>query len=225
MKLGGNFFLVHGTESDLEMLISILESDGTSVRGNSDAFVRTYTKFGIDDARALRERAYVRSFGEGRVFLIVVPDMTPDAQNALLKVLEEPPAGSRFFLLHPAPHTLLSTLRSRAQTLELPQRSGVSPIDAKEFLACSPSARLAMLKPLFEKKKGGEDEEEANGARDMGSTVMFLSSLERMLSHAERSDAYEGARAIYRARKYAGDNGSHLKQLLEQVALLAPVVK
>jgi DNA polymerase-3 subunit delta' len=47
-------------------------------------------------------------------------DMNPNAANALLKVLEEPPARSLFFLICHAPGRLLPTIRSRTRRLELP---------------------------------------------------------------------------------------------------------
>ena len=52
---------------------------------------------------------------------------------------------------------------------------------------------------------------------------MFLSSLERILAKRV-STSREGIDAVYSARKYATDKGSMLKSLLEQVALLTPVV-
>jgi len=46
-------------------------------------------------------------------------DMNANAANALLKVLEEPPARSLFFLICHAPGRLLPTIRSRTRRLEL----------------------------------------------------------------------------------------------------------
>jgi DNA polymerase-3 subunit delta' len=45
--------------------------------------------------------------------------MTEQAQNALLKSLEEPPPTSHVFLITPSPQTLLPTIRSRCQTLRM----------------------------------------------------------------------------------------------------------
>jgi DNA polymerase III subunit delta' len=46
-------------------------------------------------------------------------DMNPNAANALLKVLEEPPSRSLFLLISHAPGRLLPTIRSRSRRLEL----------------------------------------------------------------------------------------------------------
>ena len=45
--------------------------------------------------------------------------MTPEAQNALLKIFEEPPANVYFFLLCDNASALLSTVRSRAPVLRM----------------------------------------------------------------------------------------------------------
>src|SRR5262249_55878738 len=46
-------------------------------------------------------------------------DMNPNAANALLKMLEEPPANAMLLLLSNAPGRLLPTIRSRCQRLQL----------------------------------------------------------------------------------------------------------
>lgn len=53
--------------------------------------------------------------------------MTPEAQNALLKLLEEPPANTYFILTTANEHDLLETVRSRSQQLIVrkPSRTGV----------------------------------------------------------------------------------------------------
>jgi DNA polymerase-3 subunit delta' len=60
--------------------------------------------------------------GEG-VFRVVVvdpaDDMNAPAANALLKLLEEPPAGALLFLVSHVPGALLPTIRSRCRTLPL----------------------------------------------------------------------------------------------------------
>ena len=47
--------------------------------------------------------------------------MTREAQNALLKTLEEPPADSVLLLASEHPERLLPTIRSRVQTINLPK--------------------------------------------------------------------------------------------------------
>ena len=211
--LVGNVHLIAGTAAVVPQVLGLLKDEGISIEGNPDIYVREYPRFGVDDAIELRDRSNRRPIaGSQRFFIIATPGMTNEAQNALLKTLEEPPADAAFFIVVPAPEMLLSTLRSRAQILFLEHtEDGEQSIDAKAFLAAAPPERLDMLKPLLEK-----DEDDK---RDIGKIVAFLSALERALKKKP-----EGLHAIYRARKYIGDKGALVKPLLEQVALLVPKI-
>ncbi|KKW45106.1 MAG: polymerase III delta' subunit protein [Parcubacteria group bacterium GW2011_GWA2_56_21] len=211
MRLAGNTHLVVGGPETVRFVLEFLEREGVAVKGNPDLYVRTYKQFGVEEARELRERAGSRPVaGPYRVFVVATPSITTEAQNALLKILEEPPAGAMFFFIIPAPDTLLATLRSRAQMLALgTQMRGSSIVDVHLFLAATPQRRLDMLKVLLEK-----DEDEK---RDLGNIIAFLSSLEKSVEKDP-----DGLRAVYRAQKYIGDRGALVKPLLEQIALLVP---
>jgi hypothetical protein len=224
MGLVGNTHLVAGTAEAIPQVLALLEREGIETRGNPDIYIRTHRQFGAEDARELRERAGSRAVNSPhRIFIVAMPGMTTEAQNTLLKTLEEPPAGAMFFLIVPAPDTLLATLRSRAQVLTLGARTHEpSIVDAKMFLAATPQERLDMLKPLLEK----DDDDK----RDAGAILSFLSSVERMLEkdvskrggEGPAAVYREGIESVYRARRYMGDKGALVKPLLEQVALLVP---
>lgn len=74
---------------------------------------------GIDQIRALADFVFVGSHRHGSRIVIVAPAeaMTPAAANALLKVLEEPPAGVYFILVSNSWRRLLPTIRSRCRTV------------------------------------------------------------------------------------------------------------
>lgn len=76
--------------------------------------------------KGLRKRAHVRpTMAPVQVFIIgdaefMVPqESSPAAANALLKLLEEPPDGTRFVLTSSEPGRLLPTIRSRTVPLHL----------------------------------------------------------------------------------------------------------
>jgi DNA polymerase III subunit delta' len=87
----------------------------------------------IDQVRDAIERAAYRPF-EGRRRVVIVDDadtVNPEAQNALLKTLEEPPAASTFILVTSRPDMLLPTVRSRCQRLRFGR---LSPADVASIL-------------------------------------------------------------------------------------------
>jgi DNA polymerase-3 subunit delta' len=100
----------------------------------------------IDQVREIVERVAYRPFeGRRRVVIINEADtLVPQAQNALLKTLEEPPSGSVFMLLTSKPDSLLATVRSRCPRLRF------RPLDTDDVAAAlvkhgksEPEARAA----------------------------------------------------------------------------------
>lgn len=76
---------------------------------------------GIDKIRAIRQIAPLKPNDlEFHIFLINhAQNLTVQAQNALLKLLEEPPGAAYFFLICDSASSLLSTVRSRAPVLRM----------------------------------------------------------------------------------------------------------
>ena len=73
----------------------------------------------IDEVRQAVGEVRYRPF-EGRRRVLIINDadrLVPQAQNALLKTLEEPPAASQFLLVSARPDRLLATVRSRCQRI------------------------------------------------------------------------------------------------------------
>ncbi len=220
-RFAGTTYLVAGSAADVPTLLKVLAEGGIDVSpANPDFYIRTYSHFGIDEALELRERASSRAMGEHRTFVLVAASITSEAQNALLKTLEEPPADASFIIMVPSPSTLLSTVRSRAQTLSIyALTKSVNPglVNARDFLKALPAKRIEMLKPLLEK---GDDDR-----RDMGALLAFLAELEKDLAgRFERHEILEGIQTIYTARQYSTDKGALVKPLLESVALIVPVI-
>lgn len=91
----------------------------------------------VDTVRELRNRAYIKATqSAARVFLIPEAQrMNPQAQNALLKVLEEPPEGVMFLLTCDYTRQLLDTVVSRVSVLSLsaPERAEVEEYIASAY--------------------------------------------------------------------------------------------
>ena len=107
----------------------------------------------VDTIRALRDQLALRPFEADRhIALIPRADrMTAQAQNALLKTLEEPAGGNVFFLLTDQPGAMLPTIVSRCRMLrfspvsveacaEILAEKGVEPGRARLAAACAQGA-------------------------------------------------------------------------------------
>ena len=82
--------------------------------------------------REARESIFVRPNEGNRKIYLFPQDMGVEGQNALLKVLEEPPSYGVFMILTDNPEKILPTVRSRCTELTL---SSVSPRELLPWLA------------------------------------------------------------------------------------------
>lgn len=73
----------------------------------------------VDMVRNVREQMFVRPNEADKKIYIFAQSMGVEGQNALLKILEEPPSYGVFILISENPEKLLPTIRSRATELRL----------------------------------------------------------------------------------------------------------
>jgi len=86
----------------------------TSVKQNTQSI-------GIEDIKQMQKKIFLKPI-KSEMKAVIVDDaqlLTHEAQNALLKVLEEPPAHTMLFLSTDSKETLLPTILSRCHIVEL----------------------------------------------------------------------------------------------------------
>jgi hypothetical protein len=90
----------------------------------------------VDSVRRIRTDAYIYpNEADRRVFLLHNMQLSNEAaQNALLKILEEPPAYVRFLLTCPSATALLPTILSRACVYNLGQQIEIRSDEANEII-------------------------------------------------------------------------------------------
>ncbi len=91
----------------------------------------------VDEIRAIRRDALLRPFdGDVKVYIIErAHQMNGSAQNAFLRLLEEPPESVRFVLLTQNAGMLLPTVRSRCVLRRLPAPERTAPPEKKAAAA------------------------------------------------------------------------------------------
>lgn len=172
-----------------------------------------HERFGIDEARHLIDLSSLRNV-QDTLFLIEAASITTEAQQALLKLFEEPQAGTTFILI--VPHgALLPTLRSRM--LEYPglRRTTHAPSGARAFLQSSRQERSTCVEKLLK-----QDDKESVRA--------FVNALEAELYARLRKSNTPAAREalgdVALVRQYLGDRSPSVKMLLEHLVIALPVI-
>jgi hypothetical protein len=218
-------YLIEGEKSlVLPELLAILDDLKINTSLTSDMYATHVDTFKIEDARKLKSLAGEKGFGASdakRVFIISAESFLPEAQNALLKVFEEPIPHTHFFVLAPSVHVFIPTLLSRLYVIKHTSHT-INDKVAHTFMSQSLPERVDFLKGLL----SDTDDEGGNEESPRSKALQFLDSLEVSL-HAKFAESYAGDLAscfeqIFTARKYLRQPGSSAKMLMESLALVMP---
>ncbi|MEC8179953.1 MAG: DNA polymerase III subunit delta' [Pseudomonadota bacterium] len=106
-------------DPDIQLLTHLPKDDKEAKKAEKGEAFETKRNISIDQIRAMQARLTTRpTLGAFRAIIIEpADDLERNAANALLKSLEEPPAGTFFLLVTHRPGLLLPTIRSRARIL------------------------------------------------------------------------------------------------------------
>ncbi len=141
---------------------------------------------GVDDARELRERAgYAPARDRYKIFILDEAHMvTPQGFNALLKIVEEPPAHVKFIFATTEPDKVIATIRSRTHHYPFRLVPPAQMIDYLEEVCASEKVEIAPgVMPLVVRSGGGS-------VRDS------LSLLDQLIAGSEGRVEYDRAVAL-----------------------------
>ncbi len=183
---------------------------------SSDRYELQTKSLGIDQVRdiTLWHSAHVAT---ERVAIISFYRATEEAQNGLLKLLEEPKLGTTFILILSTEDALLPTLRSRMMIVGGLEREVPHLEEAEHFFSLEAASRLSdeCVKGLLDAKDGDKKDRERLtnffAILELYASRLKLSTHERML--------------LRKCVHYSEDQSSSGKQLIEMIALAMPVVK
>lgn len=200
-------WLAQGNHPDFRLLQpdAVAEEDGKSVDASSKK--KPSQQITIDQVRALDDFLHVGTHRHGARVILINPAeaMNRSTANSILKSLEEPIASTLFILVSSEPERLLPTIRSRCQSLHVPQparsvaeswlrKAGIS--DAGHWLA------LAGGSPLFAVELGRSEER------------VLLEALTAEMSRGVELDPLAAAAVIDRVVK-AEKRPAPLKRMIE----------
>lgn len=210
-------YLLEGDARELmEPLLAHLENElGILREGNPNIRIFVPETLDIATAKDIRAASGMTGISGGRsVYIIGARAFTHEAQNALLKTLEEPGEGALFFLIVPTKELLLPTVRSRLLLLsaDASECSSDDLLGAERFLAGDIAERLAIATRIHQ-------EEDKDIARDNAKAL--LAALIVAYGRRENRDPRYLERLIA-TRRWLYTRAPSLKLLLEGVAITLP---
>jgi len=203
-----------------------LQTLGLPGEQNPDVVVFQYGLFSVDDAREVARFASNSPVaGDKKMVVVAATRIFHEAQNALLKLFEEPPVGTTMVLAVPSLGQLLPTLRSRVLTLATDDGLA-KPIIGEEFLKLDAVGREKCIAKLLDRTKSDKDEDK-QAAR--GELLRLVEGLMRT-SYKARENATDAKRQeltyflsdLDRFMPILHERSAPLKLIFEHLLLVIP---
>ena len=212
-------YIIEGSSDRFDEVVAFLNECGIETKSNPDFFATKFKeRFGINDARYIKSLHTLKpTQGEMRFFVLEILSITVEAQNALLKVLEEPSGGSLFFIVTPSKEVFLPTILSRVEIIKSTWQDSTSTEEAQIFLSSKVSDRLKIAEKIAKSK-------------DVSKAVSIVTGLEQILAdkmneNPDNISLIEAMREVLKMERFVRSRSPSLKMILEHLALSVPVGK
>lgn len=224
-------YLLEGDRDEiLSFLFSFLKDIGIKTTENPDFYNLKFDSFKIENARELKEMVLNKSFSdEKKIFLISANFFLLEAQNALLKIFEEPNQDTHFFVILPDKSILKKTLLSRFFILSQKNEGETDKAkntEAEKFIETGISERQEIIKKMIARFKNEEEENTENSLKN--EARKFLNEIEKNLYQRKKEKKISPVDArilfehLFKARNFISQPGAPVKNILESVAFILP---
>jgi hypothetical protein len=189
------------------------------VRGNPDYTKEEFAMFGVEDAHRIATAQLQKSIAHPRkIFVLTVGAFSSEAQNALLKMFEEPTSNTHFFIIVSSQDILFPTVRSRLLVVPMQGdfKNEANFSRAKKFVEAGIADRIKMLENIIESKSKSE-------------TLVFLDDIEAyihklFIKNPKDKSLISLLENIIELRGYLRDRAPSVKMILEHLAHTIPIV-
>ena len=203
-------------------LLRFLEKIGIVEINSPDILFQVYESFSIDDSREIKDWYNRKGIGQcKKVCILATKFINREAEQTLLKIIEEPTDNTHFFIIVPDASVLADTIISRVHIVKTEQstdREFQKYILA--FIASTPKERIDKIALIIKENK---EEENSGKLRSYG--TQFVNELEKIFYQKFKKDRNNlqikfVLNELQKARGYLSTPGAGVKMILEHLALV-----
>jgi hypothetical protein len=207
-----------------ESLLQFLEKRGDAEKKGGDVLFQVYESFTMDDSGEIKDWHSRKGIGKSKkICIIATKFINREAEQTLLKIIEEPTDNTHFFIVVPDASVLASTIISRVHVVKAKQSvedNNEKQKEALAFISLSPKARIDKVAIMVKENK---DEENSGQLRFYATT--FVNELENIFYQKFKKNINdEKAKFVLaelqKARGYLSTSGASVKMILEHLALV-----
>ncbi len=204
------------------LLREFLEERGDIEKQSPDFLIELYDSFSISDGDRIKEWHRNMPVGGGKKICIIgAKFINREAEQSLLKIIEEPNKHTHFFIIVPDSSLLLDTILSRVHLIKNIVDNNIQNDDyANEFLNSSIANRIEKITDIIKEFK---DDENSGGLRYRATSL--VNSLERIIyvkwkNNINSENEKFILNELKNCRDYLSTPGASVKMILEHIALI-----
>lgn len=204
------------------LLLEFLESRGLAESKSPDVLFQIYESFTMDNSGEIKDWHSRRGIGNGKkICILATKFINRQAEQTLLKIIEEPAINTHFFIIVPDTSLLLDTIISRVHVVKTKQ---LVDIDLQKlilsFIASTPKDRIDKVAVIIKENKSDE-----NSGQLRSYATTFVNELESIFYQKFKKNRND-ENIIYilgelqKSRGYLSTSGASVKMILEHLALV-----
>ena len=206
-------------------LLNFLEVRGVVESKSPDVLCQIYESFTMDDSSQIKDWHSRLGIGKKKkVCIIATKFINREAEQALLKIIEEPAVNTHFFMIVPDSSQLLNTIISRTHVIKIKQLDTEGSIDIQknvfEFVKSTLADRIKIVSLIIEKNK---DKENTGHLRYYATS--FINDVESIFYQKFKKNRNDKnikfiLGELQKSREYLSTPGASVKMILEHLALV-----
>lgn len=204
------------------LLHNFLISRGEIVIQSPDVISQIYTSFTMDDNKEIKDwHSRMKISNTKKVCILAADYINREAEQALLKIIEEPAVDSHFFIIVPDASLLLDTIISRCHVIKINKNTNLELnkfVDG--FIKLQPRDRINKIVEIIK-----ENKDEDNSGKLRSYATNFINQLEAIFYKRFKNNINDKNNEfilgeLQKARVYLSTPGASVKMILEHIALI-----
>lgn len=203
-------------------LLSFLEIRGEIERQSPDVICQTYQSFTIDDSHEIKNWHNKLGITEKKKVCILATEfINREAEQALLKMIEEPGINTHYFIIVPDVSLLLPTIISRVHVIKIDKKEDEEIVkDVLSFIQSKLKDRIEIIAKMVKDKK-----EESGSGQLRSYATIFVNELEQFFYQKLKEKRTDKKikfilDELQKSRTYLSTPGASVKMILEHLALV-----
>jgi len=203
-------------------LLKFLEVSGEIERQSPDVLCQVYESFTMDDSGEIKDwHSRLGISKSKKVCILATKFINREAEQTLLKIIEEPAINTHFFIVVPDASLLAKTILSRVHLIKTIQSSDIDiKKNALHFISAFPKDRINKVALIIKENK---DEENSGQLRYYATS--FVNEIESIIYQKFKKNRNDEKikftlGELQKSREYLSTPGASVKMILEHLALV-----